>query len=88
MLDEAVQRHLVADVPVGVFLSGGVDSGGIAALAARGRSAPVRTLTITFDEQEFSEAEHARTFAERSLVQITMKSALRRAISRMSCRIF
>jgi asparagine synthase (glutamine-hydrolysing) len=64
-LQEAVQRHLVADVPVGVFLSGGVDSGGIAALAARGRSAPVRTLTITFDEQEFNEAEHARTFANR-----------------------
>jgi asparagine synthase (glutamine-hydrolysing) len=64
-LHEAVQRHLVADVPVGVFLSGGVDSGGIAALAARGRSAPIRTLTITFDEQEFDEAEHARTFANR-----------------------
>ncbi len=64
ILQDSVDRHLVADVPVGVFLSGGVDSAGIAFLAARNRSAPVRTLTIAFDEQEFSEAGEARRFAE------------------------
>jgi asparagine synthase (glutamine-hydrolysing) len=63
LLGDAVRRHLIADVPVGVFLSGGVDSAGIAWLAARGRSAPVRTLTIAFDETEFSEACDARRFA-------------------------
>jgi asparagine synthase (glutamine-hydrolysing) len=64
LLADSVARHLVADVPVGVFLSGGVDSAGIAFLAARNRTAPVRTLTIAFDEQEFSEAAEARRFAE------------------------
>ncbi len=63
ILQDSVARHLVADVPVGVFLSGGVDSAGVACLAARGRTAPVRTLTIVFDEKEFSEASVARNFA-------------------------
>jgi asparagine synthase (glutamine-hydrolysing) len=64
ILQDSVDRHLVADVPVGVFLSGGVDSAGIAFLSARNRNAPVRTLTIAFDEREFSEAADARHFAE------------------------
>jgi len=64
ILQDSVDRHLVADVPAGVFLSGGVDSALIAFLAARNRTAPVRTLTIAFDEQEFSEAAEARRFAE------------------------
>jgi asparagine synthase (glutamine-hydrolysing) len=63
ILQDSVARHLVADVPVGVFLSGGVDSAGVACLAARGRTAPVRTLTIVFDEHEFDEAATARNFA-------------------------
>jgi asparagine synthase (glutamine-hydrolysing) len=64
ILQDSVDRHLVADVPVGVFLSGGVDSAGIAFLAARNRTAPVSTLTIAFDERDFSEATHARAFAK------------------------
>jgi asparagine synthase (glutamine-hydrolysing) len=64
ILHDAVQRHLIADVPAGVFLSGGVDSGGVAAMATRGRRAPVCTLTITFEEDEFNEAEPAREFAK------------------------
>jgi asparagine synthase (glutamine-hydrolysing) len=64
ILQDSVDRHLVADVPTGVFLSGGVDSAGIACLAARNRRAPVSTLTIAFDEREFSEAAEARQFAE------------------------
>jgi asparagine synthase (glutamine-hydrolysing) len=64
ILQDSVDRHLIADVPAGVFLSGGVDSAGIAFLAARNRSAPVSTLTIAFDEREFSEAAEARHFAE------------------------
>jgi len=63
ILQDSVDRHLVADVPAGVFLSGGVDSAGIAFLATRNHSAPVRTLTIEFPEQEFSEAAEARRFA-------------------------
>jgi asparagine synthase (glutamine-hydrolysing) len=64
ILQDSVNRHLIADVPVGVFLSGGVDSAGIAFLATRNRKAPVSTLTIAFDEREFSEAAEARAFAE------------------------
>ena len=64
ILHDATQRHLIADVPVGIFLSGGVDSAGVAAMATRGRSAPVRTLTITFEEREFNEGEQARVFAK------------------------
>jgi len=64
ILQDSVDRHLVADVPAGVFLSGGVDSAGIAFLATRKRTAPVRTLTIAFDERKFSEAAEARHFAE------------------------
>jgi asparagine synthase (glutamine-hydrolysing) len=63
ILRESIEGHLLADVPIGVFLSGGVDSAGVACLASRGRSAPVRTLTVTFDEADFSEAAEARDLA-------------------------
>lgn len=64
LLEDTVRRHLVADVPVGIFLSGGVDSAGIAALARRSGHREVHTLTIAFDESEFNEAAPARRFAE------------------------
>jgi asparagine synthase (glutamine-hydrolysing) len=63
ILNDSVERHLLADVPVGVFLSGGVDSAGVAYLASRGRNAPLRTLTVVFDEEEFTEASEARELA-------------------------
>jgi asparagine synthase (glutamine-hydrolysing) len=54
LLDAAVARRLVADVPVGVFLSGGVDSTAIAALATRHKQ-PLRTFSIGFTEETFDE---------------------------------
>jgi asparagine synthase (glutamine-hydrolysing) len=63
-LDDAVARHLVSDVPVGVFLSGGVDSAGLVAVASR-KAAKLSTLTVIFDEEDFSEAGPARRVAER-----------------------
>ena len=63
-LQDSVARHLVSDVPVGIFLSGGVDSAGLVALARRS-SARLSTLTVVFDEKEFSEAALARRVAER-----------------------
>jgi asparagine synthase (glutamine-hydrolysing) len=63
LLEDSVQRHLVSDVPVGIFLSGGVDSVGLVALASRANSR-LTTLTVVFDEQEFSEAAPARRAAE------------------------
>ena len=59
-LQAAVARQLVADVPVGTFLSGGVDSSLITALAARASSAPVKTFSIGFGEAGYDEAPFAR----------------------------
>jgi asparagine synthase (glutamine-hydrolysing) len=62
LLEESVRLHLIADVPVGVFLSGGIDSTSIAALASR-QSSDVHTFTVAFAEQEFNEAAIARRTA-------------------------
>ena len=65
VLDDSIRAHLVADVPVGVLLSGGVDSGGIAALASRHLKEPLRTFSIGFEEAGFDELSRARLVAER-----------------------
>jgi len=64
-LRDSVRAHLVSDVPVGVLLSGGVDSGLLAALAAQESPEPVRTFSIGFEEQSFDELADARVVAER-----------------------
>ncbi|MGH9716611.1 MAG: asparagine synthase (glutamine-hydrolyzing) [Candidatus Acidiferrales bacterium] len=64
LLEEAVASHLVADVPVGVFLSSGIDSTVLAALASRARRG-VHTFTVSFPDREFSEADIARRTAQR-----------------------
>jgi asparagine synthase (glutamine-hydrolysing) len=63
-LRDSVRAHLVADVPVGVLLSGGVDSGALAALAALESSERVRTFSIGFEEGSFDELADARKVAE------------------------
>ena len=65
VLDDSIRAHLVADVPVGVLLSGGVDSGGIAGLASRHTDEPLRTFSIGFEEAGFNELSRARLVAER-----------------------
>jgi asparagine synthase (glutamine-hydrolysing) len=64
-LRDSVRAHLVADVPVGVLLSGGVDSAGIVALAAGEQAESVRTFSVGFEEASFDELERARLVAER-----------------------
>jgi asparagine synthase (glutamine-hydrolysing) len=64
-LRDSVRAHLIADVPVGVLLSGGVDSGALAALAAEESAEPVRTFSIGFEESSFDELAGARLVAER-----------------------
>ncbi len=61
----SIRAHLVADVPVGVLLSGGVDSAGIVALAAGEQAAPVKTFSVGFEEASFDELDRARLVAER-----------------------
>jgi len=64
-LRDSVRAHLVSDVPVGVLLSGGVDSAFLAALAAEESSEPLRTFSIGFEERSFDELAGARLVAER-----------------------
>jgi asparagine synthase (glutamine-hydrolysing) len=63
LLEDSVRRQLVADVPVAVLLSGGVDSSVITAMAARARS-KVKTFTVTFPNSAFDESVYARMVAK------------------------
>ncbi|MFQ5426344.1 MAG: asparagine synthetase B family protein, partial [Gaiellales bacterium] len=64
-LRDSVRAHLVADVPVGVLLSGGVDSSALTALAARETERPLQTFSIGFEEHSFNELGLARLVARR-----------------------
>jgi asparagine synthase (glutamine-hydrolysing) len=63
VLRDAVRSHLMSDVPLGAFLSGGVDSSLVVGLMAEASDRPVRTFSIGFDEPRYDELEHARTVA-------------------------
>ncbi len=64
LLRSAVGLRMLADVPVGAFLSGGVDSSLVVALMQAQSTQPVRTFTIGFEQADYSEAEHARAVAQ------------------------
>lgn len=64
LLTKAVERRLVADVPFGAFLSGGIDSSAVVGLMSR-ITGNVKTFNVSFDESEFSEAVYARMVAKR-----------------------
>ncbi|HIE50519.1 MAG TPA: asparagine synthase (glutamine-hydrolyzing), partial [Armatimonadetes bacterium] len=64
LLREAVEMRLQADVPLGVFLSGGLDSSTLVALASQVREEPVATFSLGFDEDSYNELAYARRVAE------------------------
>lgn len=90
-LRDSVSHHLVSDVPVALFLSGGLDSASVVALASEVSQTRLDSFTVTFDEAEFSEAAPARIVAEKfgtrhheiALSAGSMLSALPRAFSAM-----
>ncbi len=63
-LVESVERHLVSDVPVGIFLSGGTDSTTLVALASKNKTKELRTFCISFDDPNFNEGEVAARTAK------------------------
>jgi asparagine synthase (glutamine-hydrolysing) len=65
ILEQAVKGHLVSDVPLGVFLSGGIDSTALVALVSEVAPEPPRTVSVIFPQAEFSESPHIHTVKER-----------------------
>ncbi|MCS7077090.1 MAG: asparagine synthase (glutamine-hydrolyzing) [Bacteroidia bacterium] len=64
LLHRSVRSQLVSDVPLGVFLSGGVDSSTIAAIAAHNTDKPIKTFSIAFTEADFNESKYAEEVAK------------------------
>jgi asparagine synthase (glutamine-hydrolysing) len=63
-LEQCVSSHLMSDVPLGVFLSGGLDSSAVAALTTKIRQEPIETFSVGYGEEAYSELPYARTIAE------------------------
>ena len=64
LLEGAVKSHLMSDVPLGMFLSGGLDSSAVAALATKSRGDQIKTFAVGYGEEAFSELRYAREVAE------------------------
>lgn len=81
LLGQAVANQMIADVPLGCFLSGGIDSTAITLMMQKQSSVPAKTFTIGFDEAGFNEAPHAKAIAnhlntEHTELYVTAKQAM------------
>jgi len=65
LFTESVQKRLIADVPFGAFLSGGIDSSLVVGVMSQILESPVKTFNVSFDESEFSEAKYARLISKK-----------------------
>ena len=64
-LSEAVKLHMISDVPLGAFLSGGIDSGSVVAMMAKNSTNPIKTFSIGFKEEKYNELIFAREIAKK-----------------------
>lgn len=72
-LSESVKMHMISDVPLGAFLSGGIDSGSVVALMAKNSTRPIKTFSIGFKDEKDSELKYARELAKSMVVSIMSK---------------
>jgi len=64
-LDDVAQQHLVSDVPIGAFLSGGIDSGAVVSMLAANSNSPIQTISVTFQDKEYDESKYSSLCANR-----------------------
>jgi len=70
-MEQSVDRHLVSDAPIGLFLSGGIDSSLLTLIASRTQKENLHTLSIVFNEKEFSEDRYQQLIIDKTMQSIS-----------------